>query len=66
MSLPNLARDLAAHAAGTFHLPNGRPLIILGSARSGTEVIAELLGSHPRLRYDGELFTASRRYPVAS
>ncbi len=40
-----------------------RPFLVLGSARSGTELLGELLDSHPQVRCEGELF--HERRPLA-
>lgn len=57
--------DLRAYAAAAIRLPRGRPFAIIGSPRSGTEVFMELLGSHPGVRADGEVFATPRRLPLA-
>ena len=41
----------------------GRPVAIIGSARSGTELLTELLDSHPRAHGAGEIFAAPPSVP---
>jgi LPS sulfotransferase NodH len=63
--IPAWLRQPVAHGAGALHLPNGNPLVIFGTSRSGTELLTELVRSHPRVRYAGEIFGGPRRYPCA-
>lgn len=46
-------------------MPTGTPLAILGAPRSGTELLMELLASHPQVRCAGELFEAPPRAPLS-
>jgi hypothetical protein len=63
--IPAWLRQPVAHGAGALRLPNGNPLVILGTSRSGTELLTELVRSHPRVRYAGEIFSEPRRFPFA-
>ncbi len=58
------AAELAAYAAGLARrLPSSRrmrPFLVLGSPRSGTELVGDLLDSHPMVRCEGEVFRTRR------
>jgi len=62
--LPEHVRRRLVLATGMLPAPDIGRLCVLTSGRTGSELLVELLDSHPLMRCEGEIFTDPQRYPM--